>query len=424
MRGSCGKTKTIVIICLCAFTALIGILYLSVRLFTNPPKAIMLPSRMIDESMMEFSPDGTEVGYITWVTYALLYPEAPTRMEEVYFCWRDVKGERGFISVKIYSDRDECKDGISGSGIVRSHFFFSPDSKYACVATVHQLFLVELASGKVSQISYSDERVTSFRWLNSEEIRYVSSGFCWQQKIDKEQKSRKKLCSIESDGSEFWSPKGQYVVYLNVTKSSGYSLDVLNVSSDEVIASIEQPDEVCSLTVAWKQDESEVFCIVRFYGMASRAYLAKLSSGQVIDRSNELNKHFGKNIPKLKPLWTNDGQYVLTDLFWETIGDCLIRPEKWEVVDIESNLPKHVPKNKTSKPRLFRLPFSGWFGVKAMAIDYSSDWKYLVDYEFKHAILLDKRMTVALSPNGKLVAVHYPWGEAIRIREVAIPVER
>lgn len=388
-------------------------------IFIHPPKAIMLEGRFIDESMMKFSPDGTEVGYVITIDYAMTYIEAPTRLEEAYFCWRDVKNDRGFKSVKVYSERDRNESEV---GFYGTHFSFSPDSKYACIATMRQLYLVELASGKVSQISFSHERVTSFRWLNSEEIRYVSSGSCWQQSIDKGPEGRKRLCPIESYGSEFWSPTGEYVVYLNESKSSGCILDVLNVSRDEVIASIEQPDDG-TLTTAWKQDESEVFCIVRYYRIKSKAYLVKLPLGQVVERSDELNKHFGKNIPKLKPLWTTDGQYILTDFYWEEIGDCLIRPDRWKVVDVESNLPKNVPKNKTSKPRLFRLPFSGWFGVKAMAIDGSSRWKYIVDYEFKHAILLEKALTVTLSPDGKLVAIHYPWGKAIRIREVEIPSE-
>lgn len=159
--------KITLILCFVSLGTMCLFIFGIVWLFCNPPKAVMMCESHAYE--MNFSSNEKKVGFVRENIWHIPWMEAPIEKREVHFCWRDVAVEGSMRSVKVDSAGDEYEDYVS----LPMSFLFSPDSKYAAVASIYNFSLVNLNTGELSRISRPREAVTSFQWLNNDEIGYV-----------------------------------------------------------------------------------------------------------------------------------------------------------------------------------------------------------------------------------------------------------
>jgi hypothetical protein len=399
-----------------------------------------------------FSPDSSKIAFIwseNFDKFALMLVDTPILRRDIFVYWCNVTDIGTKKSVKV----DTFGEEYSGYSRVPLDLKFSPDARYLAVFTANYLSLIDLKSKKLSRLSNDKEMVTSFQWLDKDQIGYCVrtigedanlpyERIFWQQNITNEPKSRSKIYQESEEKSpillywplEHWSPKGRYVVFLCKPYRDDSCFRLLDVKEGTVKLSFGKPNSypVCNFCTgfSWKSDESEVFCLAGIVGEGDnqQAYLIHTNTCQVFDCSKDVLQTFGDNIaPTWSTDWTLDGKYIVANDYIG-LGGCLIQPRPWKVVTMKEKLDKHFKfdeKYKQYKPHLFLLPMWGWVGVNAVGVDkkYAEDMaaKFAIDYEGQKVVLLfDNQGWWAFSPDGSF-AVVIGYGKKLTLRKLDVP---
>ncbi|MHC4658191.1 MAG: hypothetical protein ACYS83_03310 [Planctomycetota bacterium] len=396
-----------------------------------------------------FSPDSSKIVFIHADTWRIpsLADSTPVLKAKISAYWCDANSPETKKSLEVESVGREYGGYFSlPAGLV-----FSPDSKHIAIFTVRYLLVINLKSSQLRRLSHAGENVSSFRWLNNEEVGYVvhtrkkegesyDERTFWRQRITDGPDSRKKIFPMSGvergafdsrpilfgEDLEHWSPKGRYVIFISSSRNSGRRFKLLDVVRGNIITSFGHPESYAAL-VSWKTDESEAFCVggIGGEGRNQQAFLIQASTGEVSDCSKSFSSTFRTIVaPTLLPFWTDDGKYVLANDLLK-LGPCLIQPHPWKIIELQKQLAKRVKLNAQYKPQLFRLPVSGWVGINTVASigPVYSVPKYAVDYEVEECIqLFDVPGWWACSPDGRLAAViGYAKGKKLTLHKLNIP---
>ncbi len=378
-------------------------------------------------NQISFSPDGEKIALL-FEKYVSPYFEE--RKIEIHWC-RAANPEQ-FEKVKI----DDIGEEYKGYVTVPTDFRFSPDSQHVAVFTPYHLSVVNLNTKKLVRLNREKERVTSFQWLNKDEIGLVvheiisdeqATKTFWRQNISKGPGTRKKIFQDVSKPElrhgirpfndypqEFWSPKGKYVIYIYPDFDCLKILDVSQGTVKKFGSTGSYLDQFPFNGVAWKSDESGVFCVGGTRGKSQNnwAYLVQTSDGKVIDYSRESQKTFGEYDPDLETLWTADGKYIVANHYLG-LGPCMIQPNPWTIITLDEKIlekqlgPKNFPDYK---PQLFVMPVANWVGLCTVGYkdgpNHVEATKLAFDYKLQNFVpLFEDKGWWAISPDGKMGAV-------------------
>ena len=355
---------------------------------------------------LQFSPDGKTIAY-EW-TIALIKPvsrmEARAVSQTAEARWCSVAEPDRIHSAKVLQWGENAKGYRIG---VYVHIGFSPDSRHLAVATPRKLRIIDLRSEKHWVLNRTGEFVTSLRWIDNEEIGYVTHSnrrgewdeivdrAIWRQKITQEWRNRREINKergiegySDSGGPKFtygagdfpvesWSPKGRFVVFSS--SPMGGMVQLLDTQTGE-LRSLKKRMRV--EYVSWKRDESAFVCV----GDSSQALLVNSRTLEIVDFSRQFGGTFGEYAPSIFPEWTPDDRYIVANDL--RLGGCLVRPQPWEIRTVGQELGRRleVPKELLSiwvKP----LGISGWLRARAPSQDYALNY--------------DNGTLVALSQMGK-----------------------
>ena len=302
-----------------------------------------------------FSPDSSGIAYIVEDYWAGPGVDSGTllRIPHLYWCDTSNLGDRTSIR-------------LGSLGLQYAHHCdwpldvkFSPDSRYLAVATPEYLTIVTVRSGRARRVNRYGEYVTSFVWLSSGEIGYVTVArhdegakgrrrrVVWRQDVSASANERVAVFQGAASDTivedrlyhfpvEYWSPQGRYVVFASSYGDERFHLLDLATSSA-------QPFGEANLHpwggVSWKADGSAAFCVaVRAGGMRRpQALYIDTSSKEVVDCSASFWRSFGEKVPGFECVWTPDGRYVIAN-DWARTGGCLVRPRPWEVIPVGKKL--------------------------------------------------------------------------------------
>jgi len=302
---------------------------------------------------VHFSPDGEWVAYLwgkNWFVQS--GPEPVMVRQTIWFCWAKATEPGRQRRLKI-AESGAVKHGSSMLGQV--HFEFSAEGSHVAIACPGRLVIVDLKTGDRRDIRLGDgEVISSLRWLDSKTlgyVTYVKSGegagaqirrTFWRQAVYEGPDARTAIhvdtsieyavASLPGEGivdewpQEYWAPNGRYVIFRGASRPG--SARLLVVESGEVRSM--GPGDAALVAAAWKPDSSAVFWISSTgFRKPCRAFLLILSDAKPIDLSADIRRIFGNFEPRIEPLWTPDGQFVVGSTL--ELGGYLIRPRPWEV---------------------------------------------------------------------------------------------
>lgn len=381
-------------------------------------------------NQISFSPDGKII--------ALLYEKYLTpidmslRDREIEIHWCSILSPGELQKVKVDTIGDEYARYIS----IPLDFRFSPDSQKVAVFTPYHLSVINLSTKYLVRINREKERITSFQWLDNNEIGFVvfetkggneSTKTFWRQNIATEPVSRQQIFQDSTKSTliydndpfyhypqEFWSTKGRYVIYIYPNYDYLKLLDTTLGNMKTFGSNGSYLESTPFNSVAWRLDESAVFCLGGTQGKRDNdwAYLVQTSDGKVIECTSNSQKTFGEYEPDLEPFWTADGKYIVATHYLG-IGPCLIQPNPWNIITFdEKTLEKQLGPKKYPeyKPHLFVMPVANWVGFCAVGYKDSPNHveapKYATDYKLQNLIpLFETKGWWAISPDGKTGAV-------------------
>jgi dipeptidyl aminopeptidase/acylaminoacyl peptidase len=338
------------------------------------------------------------------------------------------------------------------------HPAFSPDARHLVAANPRNLVIIGVDDGKARPLTRPGEFVTGFAWLGSEEIGYVAHSnrrgkyqeitdrTFWRQRIHEPLEARREVfrqigfdgCPKDGIGSldwplEHWSPCGRYTVFMSQRNDGQFQL--LDVNSGNVRAF--GRSGVDSEGISWKPDGSAVIIVNRKRSESFQALLLHPTTGEIVDLSEQFNESFGKgsqhSAPKLAPLWTPDGQYLLANHL--EVGGCVVRPSPWEVIPVGRQVLEHVrrtdartlfPSASDRLPWAFRQPAAPWVRVwvqfEVEGRPHGED--YAVNYETGAIVPLGASDSPGggwtITPDAKRAARFDRW-DILVIRPVNLP---
>ena len=385
---------------LTALTVLVGLALLSTNL------GCILEFPYSYSSSLTVSSDGSIVAYVRSNNTVLSYG-GHTGKElngEEIVRYRPVNQAFGLKSVRVYS-----YTGASPSGYIEGMLpiiKFSPDSRHLGVLTRGVLSCIDLETSRLWSLAPSDERVTTFSWIGSDEIAYVgqpNNRVFFRHKIDDPPGERKIIhkgagpaIQEYSFPNEYWSPRGRFVIY----KQPDRGFVLLEVHTG-VVRSFDAPP-AAAMQAAWKHDGSAVLCASYDKNHSPKAaVLIDLRTGESLDLSEQFVHAFTDPFrTELDPDWTPDGKYIIVNTVRR--GGFLIQLKPWNVIPIGERLVSHLGRHyepyiykddpQPDPPWIHSFPIVGWMKVDAGGRDYA------VDYAVQRLVRLGGWATESIYP--------------------------
>ena len=227
--------------------------------------------------------------------------------------------------------------------------YASPDSRYVAAATGRRLVIADVETGEHRAISYDGEFFRGCAWLSGSELVFVTNDgqtvSYWRYDINLPAGERVKVYEepgrrLELHGglpprmhSSGWSPNGRYHTSCRGLRPD-HEFRIVDMRTGQAQTFAIDASQQC-----WKLDDSAL--LVHSRGPDARVVLIDPVTGQTQDLSAEFRAEFGEEIDFsfAAPVWTPDGQYVVTHTDRPTPGTytgdyrgCVVRPSPFEVV--------------------------------------------------------------------------------------------
>ena len=268
-------------------------------------------NRSIASHITSISPNGRKVAFVWEKQWYLPTVEGEVYKRHLNTVWCDCDNPRKKKSVKAETIGKE----YMGSGRVPVDMKFSPDSKTIGLITPNYLSVIDVESEELVRLSAPGDAVTSFQWLDDEVIGYATvsranqkhSVTFWSQCIHSTHEDRWEIArdSIphemgywEDDATwrrgefceECWSPSGWHVIFAN---QHGGELKLVDTEAGSITPVFKgcfcMDTSEISGPIAWKNDESQVFCLGVIQGDLDNhaAFLIDTKNGHLIDCSRD-----------------------------------------------------------------------------------------------------------------------------------------
>jgi len=403
---------------------------------------------------ISLSSDSTLAAYLCARQWDLpLPPECPTVRSKVWVRWCALDRPQDYQEVEI---GDYGKDWGGWFVTNRIHYAFSPDGVRLAVASPRDLRVIHCATGTWRTLTGPDEVVTSFIWLDNEQLAYAScqigtdkqrksNTYFYRQRIDQSSHERR-LIFAEDAGSfpekglgatewprERWSPNGVYVLY----RTEGFRGDLKLLDVVAKTATVIAPRDYNFEGIAWKSDSSEAVCVGSKHGLPARAFLINARTLERHDFNEEFNAYFATDskyyAPRIVSDWTPGDLYIIANDGKK--GGCLVNPRPWKVIPIARVLIDRIvregtlvlPEDQTVRlPWISWQPAKGWVTSSVAFLDkgYPRAMDFLVDYSGRFFVTLNESSMPGggwkITPDGKR-AVMLTSPDRLIVRELSLP---
>ncbi|MBI4579493.1 MAG: hypothetical protein HY718_07320 [Planctomycetes bacterium] len=320
---------------------------------------------------------------------------------------------------------------------------FSPDSRHIAILSGARLSVLRLDDGRLRQISFADELVTSYAWHGDNEIVYAAYAnvrgkhrdtadrIFRRQSINEFAKAgvpafREDGVTARPGGSagietdEYFSPSGRYVVYMDHWPRGRFRC--LDITTGQAV-SFGQSDAHTE-GVAWMPDDSLALCVSednRSKGHI-QALLLEPRTGKVEDLSGPFAQDFPGFPPQVEPTTTPAGQFFIANSLDR--GGCLVRPRPWEVLPVARKLQRECGLGGDRAPWIYPSPAARWFVTGGSPGD-----RWAFTHDLRNVVALGNSERDATNPKtsagawafdgGRIVTVDY--SNHISIRAVDLP---
>lgn len=353
--------------------------------------------------LVEFSPDSSMLAYsfAKGIQWRSLLPANGVLCMNLEVRWRPVTSAQDQGAFPV----DELAVPRFDFYVLSEHvhWVFSPDSRHLAVVSPHNIDIIDIASGKSRRVKGDGDLVSCLFWTAPDEIVYmahssrfrlkpednndpdeeVSDVTVWRQKIEARPGDRVALFRDKRvrAGTHFlnWglahpSPDGRYLVFKS--NLDGVSLTLLDVAKGTV-----RPLVPCGVLyekkTAWKPDGSAVLCACSTMRGGCHAVLVEPETGKTEDLTALFEKTFGRLVPKLDPLWTADGRFVVVRPHEAPSRGALLQVHPWKVIPLGDQLARRQNLDKEEFVTLRRVPLAGWvlakWDNKWFAVDYGGN---------------------------------------------------
>lgn len=357
-----------------------------------------------------FSPDGQRVCYIRENRVEEKVVDGDILSRSINLHWFMTSEPTKESSVHIDTLGLEYKGYINVGTEVR----WSPNGSRIGVMTRQKLVVVEADSGSKADIR--DGTITSFAWLSDSELAYHTCRTTGDR-------DRRTIVRVDlgtgnktdafmfperpkdpSIGSGHWSPCGKFFMVMEPAVRGQYYCVSVAAGTARAFGSTDSYD----VGVAWTTDSRRAFCVSNKVGPEDHyeAILCDPVTGATVDCSLGFQTTFAGHAPRIEPLWTADGQYVLVNAL--KITGHLVQPTPWRVVPLGKMVaPGFAPPTQWSSinPWLFRLPVAGWVGVVPTGNYGDSPVQYAADFAGAKVIPLLEGYPRDVSPDGTMAAM-------------------
>ncbi len=378
-----------------------------------------------DIDHVRISPDGRNVVFIATDVIGAGIPQwgLGGGLHSMYVRWCSAECPDVQHSAKIAAGSLGMQYGLMGTGDLVEEVKFSPDSRHVAIHAPRRIWILQPATGKRWVLQTKDGSINSMTWISNDELAYckvIGTGSkertvlhlrVYRQKIAQPASDRTEV--YRQDGknvplSFYWSPSGRYVVLGPCSLGQCRLLDI----KTRKVLDFGPPSASLHWGVAWKTDESAVFCAVQRLNvmgilgipMGNEYFLIEPVTGKITDCRKTCKFN---NVPHFHPapVWTADNQYIVNNAGWA--GCSLIRLNPWKFIPLKGRLVTHLGiTDNDNCPELHPFPVPGWLWTrhknKAYAVDYQGRQFVPIGQGWDWAVSSDGKRIVEVDKNGKV----------------------